>query len=313
MSLDLFLDPYLFRLAVTIAAPLVVAALGELIMERAGVLNVGIEGIMAVGAAAGFLGTWGSGGNYTVGIAAAMLAGSLMCLLLGGYAISLRAQQISVGLGLLVFGLGFASLLYRAVVGIQFSAPRVAVLLPLPIPGLAELPFLGTVLFTQDALVYVAFLLALLVHLLLFRTSYGLQLRACGENPRAADTLGVNVSALRYVAVVAGGLLIGMAGAYLPLTLTGGYSDGMVGGRGWLALMLVILGRWAPLRVVGGALLFAYVEALQFQLALLTQVIPSQFLLSLPYLLAVVVLIRIYRGAHAPAALGIPYEREARG
>jgi len=313
MSLDLFLDPNLLRLAVTIAAPLVVAALGELIMERAGVLNVGIEGIMAVGAAAGFLATWASGGNYVLGLLAAMLAGALLCLLLGGYSISLRAQQISVGLGLLVFGLGFASLLYRAVVGIQFSAPRISVLPALPIPLLADLPFLGRVLFSQDILVYLAFLLAPLVHLLLFRTSFGLRLRACGENPRAADAVGVNVHVLRYVAAVAGGLLLGMAGAYLPLTLTGGYSDGMVGGRGWIALMLVILGRWFPLRVVGGALLFAYVEALQFQLALATQAVPSQLLLSLPYLLAIVVLIRIYRGAQAPAALGIPYEREARG
>lgn len=312
MSLDLFVDPQLLRLAVIVAAPLVVAALGELVMERAGVLNVGLEGIMAVGAAAGFLATWGSGGNYLVGIVAAMLVGSVLSLVLGYYGISLRAQQISVGLGLLVFGLGCASLLYRAVVGVQLTAPRIDVLPPLAIPLLAQVPVLGEVLFTQDALVYLAFLLVPLVHVLLFGTAFGLRLRACGENPRAADTLGVNVGALRYVAVALGGLLIGLAGAYLPLTLTGGYSENMIGGRGWIALMLVILARWMPVRVVGGALLFAYVEALQFRLALVTQVIPSQLLLSLPYLLAIIVLIRVYRGAQAPAALAVPYEREVR-
>ncbi len=313
MSADLFIDPQLLRLTVTIAAPFLLAALGELIMERAGVLNVGIEGMMAVGAAVGFLVTWASGGSYLLGLGAAMLIGALLCLLLGYYGISLRGQQITVGLALLVFGQGLASLLYRAAVGVQFAAPRVEVLPSLPLPGLAALPVLGEVLFTQNALVYLAFLLVPVVHLVLFATPLGLRWRACGDNPRAADALGVNVVALRYAATVVGGLLIGLAGAYLPLVLTGGYSDGMIGGRGWIALMLVILGRWLPWLVVGGALLFAYVEALQFRVALVTKAVPPQLLLTLPYLLAIIVLIWIYRGARAPAALALPYDREARG
>ncbi len=313
MNPELFVDPQLLRLTVAIAAPFVVAALGELLMERTGVLNVGIEGMMAVGAVVGFLATWGSGGNYVVGLLVAMLAGALQCLILAYYGISLRGQQITVGLGLLVFGLGLASLVYRAVVGVQFAAPRVTVLPPLPIPGLAQIPVLGEVLFTQDALIYVAFLLVPAVHGVLFWTPLGLRLRACGDNPRAADTLGVNVTALRYGATLVGGMLIGLAGAYLPLTITGGYSDGMVGGRGWIALMLVILGRWMPWLAVAGALLFAYVEALQFRLALATKVIPSQLLLALPYLIAIAVLVRVYRGAQAPAALALPYDREERG
>ncbi len=313
MSSELFIDPQLLRLTVAIAAPFIVAALGELLMERTGVLNVGIEGMMAVGAAVGFLATWGSGGSYVVGLLAAMVAGALQCLILAYYGIGLRGQQITVGLGLLVFGLGLASLLYRAAVGVQFAAPRVDVLPPLPIPGLSQVPVLGEVLFTQDALVYLAFLLVPAVHGLLFWTPLGLRLRACGDNPRAADTLGVNVTVLRYGATLAGGLLIGLAGAYLPLTITGGYSDGMVGGRGWIALMLVILGRWLPWLVIAGALLFAYVEALQFRLALATKAIPSQLLLALPYLIAIAVLVRVYRGAQAPAALALPYDREERG
>ena len=313
MSAELFVDPPLLRLTVAIAAPFLLAALGELLMERAGILNVGIEGMMAVGAAVGFLATWGSGNTYAVGLAAAMLAGALMASVLAYYGISLRGAQITVGLGLLVFGLGLASLLYRAAVGTELAAPRVQVLPQLPIPGLAALPVLGPVLFSQDAMVYLAFLLVPVVHGVLFGTSVGLRLRACGDNPRAADTLGVNVVALRYGATVVGGALIGVAGAYLPLAITGGYSDGMVGGRGWIALMLVILGRWLPWLVVAGALLFAYVEALQFRLALVTRAVPPQLLLALPYLLAIAVLVSVYRGARAPAALAVPYDREARG
>lgn len=311
MSLDLFINPQLLQLAVAIAVPFILAALGELLMERSGVLNVGIEGMMAVGASVGFLAAWSSHGNYWLGLGSAMLICSLLGLLLGCYAISLRGQQITAGIGILVFGLGLASLIYRVAVGVQFSAPRLDVLPSLHLPGLARLPVVGEVLFTQNLLVYIAFVLVPLIHWLLFHTPLGLRLRACGENPRAADTLGVNVSALRYWAIVAGGSLIGLGGAYLPLAITGGYSDGMVGGRGWIALMLVIMGRWLPWMVVGGALLFSYLEALQFSLGLVTKVVPSQFLLMLPYLVAIVVVVRIYRSAQAPAALALPYDREA--
>jgi general nucleoside transport system permease protein len=310
--IELFADAQLWKLTVAIAAPFILAALGELLMERVGILNVAIEGMMAVGAAVGFLVTF-STGSLMVGILAAMLAAALLALTLAFYGVTLRAAQITVGLGLLVLGLGLASLLYRAVIGVRTTPPRIDTLAATPIPGLAQLPVLGDVLFSQNLLVYAAFLLAPLVHLVVFHTPLGLRLRACGENPRAADTLGVNVFALRYGAVGLGGLLIGLAGAYLPLAITGGYSDGMIGGRGWIALMLVIFARWSPLAVLWGAFLFAYVEALQFKVALLTKAIPTQFLLMLPYILALLVLIRIYRGAQAPAALTVPYDRESRG
>lgn len=311
MTPELFVDPQLLQLTIAIAAPFVVAALGELLSERAGVLNVGIEGVMAVGAAAGFLATWATGAAIA-GLAVAMLMGAALALVLAFYGISLRGEQITVGLIILVLGLGLASLLYRAVVGVQFAAPRVDVVPPLKLPFLSEIPVLGPVLFSQHPLVYLAYALTVLVQALLFGTPTGLRWRAVGENPRAADTVGISVVGLRYAATLLGGLLMGLAGAYLPLTLTGGYSDGMVGGRGWIALMLVILGRWIPWVVILGALLFAYVEALQFRLALVTRAVPPQLLLSLPYLLAIVVLVRVYRGARAPAALGLRYDREAR-
>ena len=310
--IELFADAQLWRLTVAIAAPFVLAALGELLMERVGILNVGIEGMMAVGAAVAFLVTFATG-SLVVGIGAAMLAAALMALVLAYYGVTLRASQITVGLGLLVLGLGLASLLYRAVIGVRTAPPRITTLGALPVPGLSQVPVLGEVLFSQNLMVYAAFLLVPLVHLVVFHTPLGLRLRACGENPRAADTLGVNVFGLRYASAGLGGLLIGAAGAYLPLAITGGYSDGMVGGRGWIALMLVIFARWSPLSILLGALLFAYVEALQFKVALLTKAIPTQLLLMLPYILALLVLIRIYRGAQAPAALTVPYDRESRG
>jgi general nucleoside transport system permease protein len=181
------------------------------------------------------------------------------------------------------------------------------------VPGLADLPGLGPVVFQQNVLVYAALLLVPAVHLFLHATPIGLRLRATGENPRAVDALGIDVRVLRYGATVVGGALVGVGGAYLPLTLTGTFSDNMTAGRGWLALMLVIFGRWQPGWALLGAFLFAYVESLQFKIALTSKAVPPQFLLMLPYLFAIVVLVRVYSGARAPRALAVPYDRERRG
>jgi len=291
--------------------PFLLAALGELVMERAGILNVAIEGIMALGAGLGFLAAYSSGG-LAEGFAVAALAGAMLALLLGFFAITLRTDQITIGLVLLVLAVGCASLVYRVVIGVGLRTPLVTVLPSVPVPGLSRLPWIGEVLFDQSLAVYAALVLALATWLLLFHTQLGLRIRACGENPRAADSLGVRVTPIRYATTVVGGALIGVAGAYLPLGLTGGYQDGIVGGRGWIALMLVIFGRWRPGWIVAGCLLFAYVEALQFKLALVSHLLPSQLLSSLPYLLAMAALVSIYRNARAPAALGLAFDRESR-
>lgn len=309
--MTLLLDVEVFRLMLIMAAPLVIAALGELLIERSGVLNVGIEGMMAVAAVVAFL-TAVRTGAVTAGLGAGMAAGALQAGVLVYYAATLRASQLTVGLSLFVLGTGLASLVYRAVIGVTMSTPTVETLRAVPLPGLAGLPVLGPILFAQNLLVYLAVLLVPAVSLLLFRTTVGLRLRACGENPRALDTVGVSVGALRWGAAAGGGLLIGLAGAYLPLAVTGTYSDGIVGGRGWIALMIVIFGRWSPGWALVGAVLFAYTEALQFKLALVTKAVPPQFLQMLPYLVAIVVLVRVYRGAEPPRALGLPYERESR-
>jgi simple sugar transport system permease protein len=247
------------------------------------------------------------------GIGAGMLAAAAMALALVYYAVALRAPQITVGLGLYVLGIGLSSLIFRMVFGIRTSPPQIDTLSPLAVPGLADLPVVGPVFFQQTILTYAAFALIPLVHLALFRTAWGLRLRATGENPRAVDALGIDVAGLRYGAAAVGGLLIGLGGAYLPVVLTGTFSDNMTAGRGWLALMLVIFGRWMPVTVLAGALLFAYVEAFQFKAGMVSKAVPPQFLLMLPYVFALVVLVRVYRGASAPRALAVPYDREARG
>lgn len=312
MNPALLVDPHLLQQTLVYAAPLVIAALGELIIERGGILNVGVEGMMLVAAVVCFVVAWQTR-QAAAGLAAGMAAAAVMALLLAYYAVDLRGPQITVGLGLYVLGIGLSSLIFRAVFGVRTSPPQIPTLPTLPVPGLAELPLVGPILFRHTALVYLALVLVPAVHLALFRTPWGLRLRATGENPRAVDTLGIDVSRLRYGAAAIGGLLIGLGGGYLPLALTGTFSDNMTAGRGWLALMLVIFGRWMPFTALAGAVLFAYVEAFQFKVGMGTKAVPPQFLLMLPYLFALVVLVRIYRGASAPGALAVPYDREARG
>jgi general nucleoside transport system permease protein len=304
-------DPQLWQQMLLYAAPLILAAMGELVMERTGVLNVGIEGMMLVAAAAGFIVAFHTG-SALAGLASGMAGAGAMALVLAAYGVTLRGSQVTVGLALYVLGIGLSSLLYRVAFGVRLTPPRVPTLSALPVPWLADLPAIGPVLFRQNALVYVALALVVAVHVVLARTPLGLRLRASGENPRAVDALGLDLAALRYGATVGGGFLIGLGGAYLPLVITGAFSENMTAGRGWLALMLVIFGRWQPLLALAGALLFAYVEALQFKLAMGTRLVPPQFLLMLPYVFALLVLIRIYQGARAPRALGVAYDREAR-
>lgn len=312
VGLNPFADAQLWQQTLVYAAPLILASMGELLIERSGVLNIGIEGMMLVGAAVGFI-VAVQASSVAAGLAAAMGASGVMALVLAYGSVDLRGSQITVGLALYVLGLGLSSLLYRVVFGVRLTPPRVATLPPLAVPGLADLPIVGAIVFRQNVLVYAALLLVPAVSVLLFRTPLGLRLRAAGENPRAVDTLGLDVFALRRVATVTGGLLIGAAGAYLPMALTGTFNDNMTAGRGWLALMLVIFGRWRPGWVLVGALLFACVESFQFKLAMGTKLVPPQFLLMLPYIFAMAVLVWIYREAKAPAALALPYDREARG
>ena len=300
-------------LAVALAAgvTLVYAALGEVIAERAGVLNLGVEGMMLMGAVTGFMGMH-STGNLAVGVLVAIGAGAAMGLLHAFLTVSLRSSQIVAGLALTIFGTGLSAYIGRNVVGL----PAEKSFTPISIPGLSDIPWLGHVLFEQNLLVYIAYGLVAVAWIALFRMRLGLHLRAVGESAGTADAMGVGVVYMRYGAVVMGGALAGIAGAYLSLARSPGWSEGMTAGRGWIAIGLVIFARWSPLGALVGGFLFGFMEALNFQAQAIGITISPFFLGMLPYLftiLAVVVTALVGgRRLGAPAALGIPYDREQR-
>ncbi len=308
---------------IRLAIPVLLAVLGEIITERAGILNLGLEGIMAVGAVAGFMTAYSfenSGLSPAaaawLGLGAGLIAGTAMGLVMGVLSISLRVDQVISGVTLVVFGYGLANYFYRQ----QFSTltARVTGLEPWPVPLLSQIPVLGPILFQHDPLVYLTVGLVGLTWLLLFRTTWGLRIRAVGENPAAAETSGVNVERVRYVSVLLGAALAGLGGAVLTVVQLGLFREGITGGRGWIAVALVIFARWQPGLALVGALLFGLADALQFRLQALSQVnrglatIPYEFLLMLPYMLTLLALLYRKARSNEPAALGRPYVKSSR-
>lgn len=295
--------------AVAGGTPILLAGLGELVAERAGVLNVGVEGIMASGACAGFLAALWSG-SPALGVLAGVLVGALLAAVHALPAVYLRVNQVVSGLAVLTLGGGLASAL---------GAPHVGEVAPsfgrVPVPGLSAIPVLGPALFQHHALVYLSGLLALLVALGLSRTRAGLTLQFCGENPRLVDALGVDVARVRVGAAVFGGAMAGLGGAALSLAETPGWTDGMVAGRGWIALAMVIFASWSPRWLVLGAWLFGGLVAVQFRAQALGLEVPVYLLKMLPYVATIAVLAATARRGRqgAPAVLGTPYAREERG
>lgn len=300
-------------LAVAMAAgtTLVLAAVGEVIAERAGVINLGLEGMMLVGAVSGFRGMQSSGSVW-VGVAWALAAGAALGFLHAVLTISLRANQIVAGLSLTIFGTGLSAFIGKDVVGLPAEHSFRAY----AIPVLSDIPTVGEILFEQNVLVYGAYLLVAVAWVALYRTRLGLHLRAVGESAGTADAMGVGVFRLRYLAVITGGALAGLAGAYLSLARTPGWSEGMTAGRGWIALGLVIFARWNPVGALVGGFLFGLMEALNFQAQAVGITISPFFLGMLPYVFTIVAVVFAAvvggRRLGAPAALGVPYEREQR-
>ncbi len=298
----------LLEATLRLAAPLLLAALGELVVERAGVINIGIEGTMLTGAFAGFA-IAAAPGSPLAGVAGAALAGAGVGVLFGAFAVLRRVDQIVVGMAVNLVALGATGLGTRALyAGAPPSAPTVP---ELAIPGLAGLPLLGPALFSQTPFVHGALLLTLALGFFLSRTAPGLRLRAVGESARAADTEGVSVHATRLAAVVFGSALSGLAGAALSLAQSDTFTEGMTAGRGFIALAIVIFGRWRPLGVLLAAIFFGAATALQFRLQARGAAIPYPVFLMLPYVVTLAVLAFAIGGAAAPADLGRAYEREA--
>lgn len=271
------------------ATPLVLASTGELVAERSGVMNLGLEGVMLVGAVAGFSATLHSG-SILLGLLAALAAGMAMALVFAVLVLTLQTNQVATGLALTLFGLGLSAFLGRDLVG-QTVAPMPH----LALPGLSTLPFVGPLLFQFDALVYVSLALVGVVALVLNRTRLGLLIRAVGESPHSAHALGMPVVKLRYATVLFGGALAGLGGAYMSLALTPMWVEGMTAGRGWIALAQVVFATWKPRGLLLGAYLFGGVTVLQFHAQGLGIAVPSEFLSMLPYLATIVVLVIICR------------------
>ena len=297
---------------VVAGTPLILTALGELVTERAGVLNLGAEGTMAVGAIAGFAIAHGTG-SATAGAIAGVVAGALMGLLFGILTLTLLANQVASGLALSIFGVGLS-----AFVGKPYEAATLPAVPTLRFPVLADIPVIGPAIFNQQALVYVAWLLFGVIVWFLYRSRGGLVLRAVGESPGAAHSIGYPVIRIRYMATIFGSGMGGLGGAFLSVFYTPLWVEGMVAGRGWIALALVVFATWRPLRVLVGAYLFGGVMIAQlFLQGSNAQIeIPSQFLSSLPYLATIIVLVIISRNVNSirlnsPASLGQPYRPDA--
>jgi len=317
--MDLALLVSILTIAIRAGTSLVYATIGEITTERAGILNLGVEGMMIMGAVSGFAAAFHTGSAWA-GVATAMAVGGLMALIHAFLTVTLRADQTVSGLALTIFGTGLASFLGQRLG--PGGAPLVGQVGPrfgrVAIPGLSDLPAVGSSLFNQDLLVYAMYIFVPLAWYFLFKTRPGLHLRAIGESPQAADAVGVNVFALRYLYTVLGGMLVGLGGAHLSLAYTPGWTENLTGGRGWIAIALVIFATWNPARAVLGALLFGGVNAVQFRLQAAGTTIPAAFLNMLPYAFTIIVLVLITwweafrKRVGAPAALGLPYMREER-
>jgi simple sugar transport system permease protein len=302
---------FIGQIAVKSSIAVLLATLGEIIAERSGVLNLGVEGMMLTGALAGAA-VGVATGHPVAAVASAALAGGLLALVHGFFSISLRVNQVLSGLALTILGLGLTSFLGRPLIGTRPGVRLAAV----PIPGLAEIPLIGDVFFRQSVLAYLAYILVPLCWVLLHRTKVGLKIRAVGEDAAAVDAAGINVFRLRYLCTFAGGLGAGLAGAYLSLAYTPGWKESMTGGQGWVAIAMVIFAGWNPLKAVIGAFLFGGLTALQFYFqAIGVEVIPAYILRMLPYVLTIAVMVLVNAGGRrrrgaSPAALGVAFNRE---
>lgn len=303
-------------LGVFFSVALVLASLGEMFNQRAGVFNLGCEGIMCMGAFLAFLppyflrtGPLAPWANLA-GLALAMAAGVLLGLLFALVTVTFRASQGIAGIGLQMLGWGVAGTLFRSHIG---GVTGVEGMAAWRVPALSRLPFLGPVLFNQNPLVYVAFLAVPASWYLLHRTPWGLRVRAVGTHPRAADSMGISVVRVRYQALALGGAMAGLGGAYLSLCQAKMFADDLVAGRGFIAVALVYFGRWSPWGIVGGALLFSLAQAFQLSIQVGGIKFPYEFAVMLPYVLVIVVLALARRSRMVgPAALGKPYDRELR-
>ncbi len=294
------------------ATPIIFATLGEILAERSGVLNLGIEGIMLMGAMTGFLVTFASGSIW-LGVLAAAAVGMLLGLLMAFLAVNLGLSQHVSGLGITLFSTGLAMFIYRLHFGSPTVPPIIEPFKQIALPVLSKIPVIGPGLFTQYSLTYIAWILIPAMSILLYKTRLGLKIRTVGENPVVADTVGVNVTLTRTLCLVAGGALMGVGGSFLTLAHQNMFLIDVIGGRGWVAIAMVIFGNWDPLKGTIGALIFGFLDGLQLRLQGMGVAVSFHIFLMIPYLLTIIALISVSRKAAVPASLLKPYRREEKG
>lgn len=290
---------------IRLATPYLYAAIGETFGQRSGVLNLGIEGQMLLGAFAAFYVVLTTG-NLWLGLLVAMLVGAMMGLAMAFVTVHLQAQQGISGIGFYLFGLGMSDLLFQKLLGTVETVKGFPIIY---IPVLSDIPLIGEIFFRQNILVYGALLLVPIAWVVLKKTTLGLKIRAVGENPEAADSLGVSVARVRYFTIILGGTLSGIAGASLSVALLNVFQQNMTSGQGFIAVALVYFGAWRPLGVLGGALLFSLVNSLQLWVQVLGIPIPSDLAVMMPYVLTILVLVVTVQRVRSPSALTKPFAR----
>jgi len=299
----------LLSAALRMSIPILFSALGGMFSERSGVVNIGLEGIMIVGALFGVVGSYFSG-NHWIGMLCAVLAGMVIALLFAFITITIKIDQIVSGIAINMLAVGLTSFLYRALFGITTVPIKVDAFSVYKIPILSDIPIIGPILFTQTVLVYIALILVPITSFLLFNTMWGLKIRSVGEHPKAADTVGINVIRIRYIGVIISGALAGAGGAFLSLGQFNMFVDNMVSGRGFIAVAAIIFGKWKPKGILIASLIFGVADALQIRLQAAGVNLPYQLLLMFPYVITIIALTGLVGKSKAPKSLGKPYYKQ---
>jgi len=296
-----------FASAIRLATPYIFAGIGETFGQRSGLLNLGVDGIMLMGAFFGFYAVFLTQ-SLVLGLVVALLVGSLMGLAMAFISVTLKAEQGISGIGMYLFGLGMSELLFQKLIGTPKSVEGFT---DIYIPGLSDIQFLGIgeIFFRHNLLVYVAFALVPIAAFVLNRTPFGLAIRAVGQNPAAADAMGINVTRVRYITATLGGMLAGLAGASLSIALLKVFQQNLTSGLGFIAVALVYFGRWKPFGVMAGAMLFSFVNALQLQISAIGVDIPAEFAVMAPYVITIIALVFASKRTEKPTALTKPFER----
>lgn len=295
---------------IMMGTPLLYGSLSEVYSERSGVMNTAIEGIFLMGAWAGFVAAYQTGGNLLIGLLVAIVAGLLTAALYGWICIYLKQHQIVTGVAINLLALGVTAFFQRVIFGVPLTPLIVQPLQPIPIPLLSAIPVVGPILFNQNILTYLLYVLVPLLNFVLFRTSLGLSIRSIGENPEAGDVAGLRVDRLRFLTILFAGAMCGIAGAFYSIGYLGLFTTTMIGGRGWIAFAICFLGNWRPLGVLAGTLVFGLAEAIAiFMQSSGMTLFPNELFIALPYILTIVLTVA-RRSFNVPAQLGVPYRKE---